>query len=126
MSGLFATATRTDPNLIDEKILSEFIAFMGDDGDDLAKDLVALYLKKTPALIAKIEGDILSNDMDGLKNHVHSLKGSSAQLGVVGVSEVCKSIENVLLVKQYDEIGPLLDQLVSNYRQIEQTFSERL
>jgi HPt (histidine-containing phosphotransfer) domain-containing protein len=126
MSNLLTTAIRTDPALIDENVLSEFITFMGEDGDALAKDLVALYLKKTPTLIAKIEADINANDIEILKGHIHSLKGSSAQLGIIGISNVCRSIENVISLKQFKEINPQFNLLVNNYKQIEQIYAERL
>jgi HPt (histidine-containing phosphotransfer) domain-containing protein len=111
---------------IDEKVLDEFKKFMGEEGEALVKELIELYLKNTPKLMANIQNDIKAEDMESLKAHVHGLKGSSAQLGVIGISSLCKKIEEVTLEGKFDEIKPLHDQLIEVYRQVAANYQERI
>jgi HPt (histidine-containing phosphotransfer) domain-containing protein len=111
---------------IDEKVMDEFKKFMGEEGDTLVKELIELYLKNTPKLMADIENDIKVGDIESLKIHIHGLKGSSAQLGVVGVSNMCKNIEEVILEGKINEIKPLHDQLKDVYQQVATNYQGRI
>ncbi|MHC1740803.1 MAG: Hpt domain-containing protein [Anaerolineaceae bacterium] len=104
---------------VDENVMDEFKNFMGDDGDDLAKELIELYLKNTPLMITKIKEDINAWNIASLKTHVHGLKGSSAQLGITGIASLCRKIEDVIFEERYSEINQLFTQLEEVYQQVE-------
>lgn len=111
---------------IDENVLEEFKKFMGDEGDSLARELIELYLKNTPKLMSDIGNDVKIGNMESLKIHVHSLKGSSAQLGVTGIASLCRNIEDVILEGRFVEIKPMVDKLKAVYKEVELNFRERI
>ncbi|NMC86818.1 MAG: Hpt domain-containing protein, partial [Anaerolineaceae bacterium] len=79
MVTLSETLPTTLSPLVDENVLDEFIKFMGDEGADLARDLIDMYLKNSPKMLDSIHADLRTNNVDQLKTHIHTLKGSSAQ-----------------------------------------------
>ena len=83
MVTLTGTLPTTLSPLVDENVLDEFIKFMGDEGKDLARELIDMYLKNSPKMLDSIHADLRMNNVDQLKTHIHTLKGSRAQLGVV-------------------------------------------
>jgi HPt (histidine-containing phosphotransfer) domain-containing protein len=111
--------------LVDENVLDEFIKFMGDEGEDLSRDLIGMYLKNTPQMLDVIHADLRMNNIDQLKTHVHTLKGSSAQLGVVGIASLCHSIEDVILEGHFSEISGLIRQLDDTYSKVTDYYSRR-
>lgn len=123
------TLTETLPTtlspLVDENVLDEFIKFMGDEGADLARDLIDMYLKNSPKMLDSIHADLRTNNVDQLKTHIHTLKGSSAQLGVVGVASLCRSIEDVILEGRFSELDDLISQLDETYSKVTDYYSQR-
>jgi HPt (histidine-containing phosphotransfer) domain-containing protein len=119
-------ASDADSTLIDESVMAEFKQFMGDEAEDMVKELFELYLKNTPAIIKAIGSDIRANDYEALKKHVHGLKGSSAQLGFSGISGLCRKIEIAIQEEKFDEIFPLFEKMLLTYKQTEKIITDRL
>lgn len=125
MVTLTGTLPTTLSPLVDENVLDEFIKFMGDEGKDLARDLIDMYLKNSPKMLDSIHADLRTNNVDQLKTHIHTLKGSSAQLGVVGVASLCRSIEDVILEGRFSELDDLICQLDETYSKVTDYYSQR-
>ena len=115
-----------NPPYVDEKVMDEFKKYMGDDGDSMEKELITLYLTNTPKAINLIGQDMKTGDIESLKAHVHSLKGSSAQLGVTGIATLCRNIEDAILEGKFVEIEPIFDRLEEIYPQVESIFKNKL
>jgi HPt (histidine-containing phosphotransfer) domain-containing protein len=65
-----------------------------DDEDDPFVDLlIATYLEEAPQHIDGIRSAIAARDAKGLKESAHTIKSSSAQLGALRFSELCKELE---------------------------------
>ena len=125
MVTLTGTLPTTLSPLVDENVLDEFIKFMGDEGKDLARELIDMYLKNSPKMLDSIHADLRMNNVDQLKTHIHTLKGSSAQLGVVGVASLCRSIEDVILEGRFSELDDLICQLDKTYSKVTDYYSQR-
>lgn len=113
-------------DLIDESILKEFCEFMGEDGDDLVKEVLEIYLRNAPEMIKRITNDIDANNMKSLAADAHTFKGSSAQVGAVGIASLCKEIDDAIQAEQIEQIKPLFDRLIGAYKEVEAIFLERL
>lgn len=61
-------------------------------GDEL-KDIVQSYIDLLPEQLSRIVNAIESADADELKLTAHTLKGSSANVGAAGISELCYELE---------------------------------
>ncbi|WP_413166538.1 response regulator [Capilliphycus salinus ALCB114379] len=77
---------------IDDKILQNLREY--DDEDDPFVDiLIETYLNEAPQHIDGIRIAVQSQDAKILKESAHTLKSSSAQLGAMRFSQLCKEIE---------------------------------
>jgi HPt (histidine-containing phosphotransfer) domain-containing protein len=111
---------------IDDSVLNEIRDFMGEEGDAIVAELLMIYLNNTPRALQQIGEDLKTGDMVALKMHVHGLKGSSAGIGAVGISNNCKAIEEAMLAGQLAKVHELYESTLDIYRQVETDFRERL
>jgi two-component system sensor histidine kinase/response regulator len=66
------------------------------DGDrDLFEELVQLFKSECPRVIDEMRSAIAQHDSKSLEHTAHGLKGSSAQVGALAVSQVAMEIEKL-------------------------------
>jgi HPt (histidine-containing phosphotransfer) domain-containing protein len=111
---------------IDDTILNEIKEFMGEEGEATINELLSIFLNNTPKAILRIGDDIKSGDLQALTAHVHGLKGSSAAVGVIGISNICRAIESELRESRTSELGALYEKILGVYKLVEIEFRERL
>ncbi|MBP7687251.1 MAG: PAS domain S-box protein [Thermoflexales bacterium] len=83
------------PAMIDWSKLDDLRALQADGDGDFALEMVNLYLESVPALIDAIRQSIAAADAPGLQRNAHTLKGSSASLGVLQVAARCADLEKL-------------------------------
>ena len=82
------TATTT-AHSIDVEVLAELRTVLGGELDRL----IRLFLEDAPEHVAALEEAALRPDFDALREHAHSLKSSSANLGAMQLSAAAKRVE---------------------------------
>jgi HPt (histidine-containing phosphotransfer) domain-containing protein len=60
---------------------------------EVASELIGLFLEDTPKLLADLRGAVVQKDAEGLERVAHSLKSSSATLGAMTLSTLCRELE---------------------------------
>jgi HPt (histidine-containing phosphotransfer) domain-containing protein len=80
---------------------------------EIWQHLLTLYLNDTPAAIAQIQQAQQHHDISQLSVLVHSLKSSSATLGITPVTTVCQTIEQVS--PDLAQISQQIQQLLKIY-----------
>ena len=60
---------------------------------NLLQRVVRLYLDSTPALLEDLRRSIERSEPDGMRRAAHSLKSSSANMGALRLSALCKEVE---------------------------------
>jgi HPt (histidine-containing phosphotransfer) domain-containing protein len=88
-----ALAAEITDDAVDMAVLNAFEELQIDDGSDLIVELIDLYLKELPERFTNICEASIETDWVLLKRAAHSLKGSSANLGVRQVAEICQKLE---------------------------------
>ena len=78
---------------IDFHILQNLRELDDEEDPDFLGDLIQIYLLDAPQHLAAMKEAIFLGDPDSLKLASHTLKSSSANLGAVSFSEVCKELE---------------------------------
>jgi CheY-like chemotaxis protein len=81
---------------LDADVIDEFVNIMGDDGHESAIQLINLYKKGTPEIIEKIEKNAEKKNLAELLKLVHTLKGSSSQIGARRMEQLCTRLEVLL------------------------------
>jgi CheY-like chemotaxis protein/HPt (histidine-containing phosphotransfer) domain-containing protein len=84
--------------ILDKKVLDDFMTLLGEEGNEGVAQLIELYKAGTPVMIHKIEAASANNNKDELLKQLHTLKGSSSQVGATRLEQLCGRLE--VLVKQ--------------------------
>lgn len=84
--------------IIDMKTFHELEVVIGTkDNPSNILNLIDTYLQALSEFKSTVTNAIRTKDIGSLQRATHSLKGSSASLGAVGLSEICKSLENTIV-----------------------------
>ena len=66
---------------------------VGEDGEEVIKEVIAAYLEETPKLLQEIASAIAQKNAQQLYRAAHTLKSSSAMLGATKLGNLCKELE---------------------------------
>jgi two-component system, sensor histidine kinase and response regulator len=61
--------------------------------ENILKKVISLYLYTSPVLMKKVHDAVEGTDCDALRQAAHTLKSSSAHLGALAFSGMCKDLE---------------------------------
>jgi len=109
---------------LDTSVLQEFVTLLGEEGRDSAKHLIELYKNGTPGLVAQIEQASESKNLDELLRLLHSLKGSSSQVGARRMEQLCSRLEVLLKRSGIETFATFLPGIQQEYRELTKALDE--
>lgn len=78
---------------IDLTVLQELKEMMGEESPEVLAEVIDSYLEDAPNLLQAIQTAITQEDAAGLEQAAHTLRSSSATLGAIPLSTLCKELE---------------------------------
>ena len=78
-------------------------------GPELLAELIELFLEDAPQRMTSLEMALHRSDAKGVRDAAHALKSSSANLGALLLSGVCRDLEEAALCDDLARIGQLSD-----------------
>ncbi len=96
--------------MIDEAVLSELKASLGDD-DGVMKQLIDMYLTDAPKLVGNAKDALAKSDKEILARSAHSLKSTSATMGAMKVSVAAKELETLARAGNFAASAGVLSRL---------------
>ena len=102
-----------DAAAVDDVPLVDHSALLDVCGDDaeLIRELVAMFVEQSSALVAGVAAAVSVPDAVALHNEAHQLKGSAASVGALRIAEVADRLCEVGRSGRFEEAPPLLAQL---------------
>ncbi|HMK39769.1 MAG TPA: response regulator [Bacteroidota bacterium] len=97
--------------VVDQARIDELLSMDGGDQPVLLAQLIGIYLKELPRFISRMKESAVHGDVSSLRRGAHRLKGSSLNLGVTLVAEICKDLENRAKEGDLQGAGTLLQNL---------------
>ncbi|HYX31476.1 MAG TPA: ATP-binding protein [Oligoflexus sp.] len=86
----------SDEELLDDEVIQDLLMIGEKDNDpDFPFELFSLYLDISASRLKDIRHSFLIRDLESLKSHTHSLKGSSANIGALRLTECCRTVEQL-------------------------------
>lgn len=73
--------------------------------------LVATYIKDSALRVQDMQAAYARRDADELRKSTHSLKGASANLGLELLADLCRELEEVVMVGSLDGMDSRLTQI---------------
>ena len=87
------TEKERSASVIDQSVLSSLRDLQMPGKPDILKRVISAYLSSTVPLIVTLKESYSARDIEGTQNSAHTLKSSSANVGAIKLSELCKELE---------------------------------
>jgi HPt (histidine-containing phosphotransfer) domain-containing protein len=117
-----ATAEPLGQNDVDMSVLTGFDEAQCEGEPDLIVELIDLYLDEFPLQLSAMKDCVEKADEIALKRTAHTLKGSSANLGVNGVAELCEELESTDLSASFQPANILIDRMEQTFARVRPLF----
>lgn len=111
------TPTLISQHVIDPKRIAEIIE-LGEEA--LLLELLSLFLTDGKTSVNEIETSIKTNDAVLLRESSHKLKGSSANLGISTLQQICSSMEDYARNNEIENARPFLLPLMKEFDVVQQ------
>ncbi len=105
---------------LDPKTLDGLRELQRKGAPSLLAKLIRLYLQSAPALIEELRSSIERRDPEALRNAAHSLKSSSANIGALRLSALCKEVERLGRDKTIGDADERLATIRTEFERVEQ------
>ncbi len=113
-----APALTTD-TAVDGSVLQQFVAFLGSGGANVAQELIAIYLADTPDKLHAILQGLEQRDGKEVLRLAHTLKTSSAQIGAMALSQLCRELEACVREDSVETVHELVNRITAEYARVE-------
>ncbi|SFM60258.1 PAS domain S-box protein [Methanolobus profundi] len=106
-----------EPDENDKHLIFDKQYFMGNIMHDtnMARKVIEIFNKNTPDQIEELKKAIIRKDKEEIIKHSHSLKGSSASVGGMALSNIAAEIENGAMTDDMDSIQDMVEKLNTHY-----------
>lgn len=108
---------------IKAKMLAELQESMGDIAEDLLPELAPMLLEDAPLMLKSLRLAIQAGNAPKVRELAHTLKGSCASMGIVGLAAICQEIENMGKADDLSLAPVWLDHAQAEYEQVKLVLS---
>ncbi|MDB6127968.1 MAG: Hpt protein [Verrucomicrobia bacterium] len=105
----------TAPVIIDQQALENLRELNPGDNDAFVREIRDIFFQDTPQRLAELEECLASGDAVKFSRTAHSIKGSSTNLGAIGVRDVAEKLEAESKTKPVSSLVDLVESLKMEY-----------
>ena len=113
-----------DTSLLDYKALQNTIDTMGMEPRECLSTLLDIFLCESKSLIETMESAIFEQDGSKLNFAAHTLKSSSASLGLTALSAQCQQLEKKGLEQDLSQTERIMSEVQALYEKVEPALSQ--
>ena len=103
---------------VDPTALRRLAATRRGGGSELVARVVDTYLDSSQKLLSAMRDATAAGDPAGFAAAAHTLKSSSAQVGAMGLSSLCKELETLGREDSCEGASELLDGITAEYESV--------
>src|SRR5689334_16780139 len=100
-----------DASVIDPQAIENLRSLNPGDNDEFLREIAAIFLEDTPQRIAELEHSLAAGDVSTFTRAAHSIKGSSANLGTIGLRAAAEKLEHHSRTHGLGEVSSLLSEV---------------
>ena len=104
--------------VIDAKAMQVLRDMAGEDAAGVLAEVIDAYLEDTPKLLQAIEEAIIQGNAVALERAAHTLKSSSATLGAMTLSKLCKELEAMARAGMTESISEKVSPIEAEYQKV--------
>jgi histidine phosphotransfer protein HptB len=109
----------SESSVIDPQAIENLRALNPGDNDEFLREIAGIFLEDTPQRIAELDQSLAAGDIPKFTRAAHSIKGSSANLGAVGLRAVAEKLEHQSRTEGLGNVTALLAELRIEYDRAE-------
>jgi HPt (histidine-containing phosphotransfer) domain-containing protein len=109
------SSEQPNTDLLDPQKLESIRSLDPDGKAGLLKRVMGLFLEKSPSLVQQMTDGQKLNNTEEIYRAAHSLKSSSATIGAMGLSEICRLLEMAGRQGNVTEIPELIKKVKSEF-----------
>jgi PAS domain S-box-containing protein len=103
---------------LDPKAIADLRRLQIKGEPDILAELGGLFLDRAPARITAMRDALANGDAETLYREAHNLKSSSANLGAMLLSAICRELEKLGRSGALDKAPDLINQAISEYERV--------
>ncbi len=111
--------------VVDDSIVARLLELGGPEDPGLFRELVELYLADAPRLLSALEGCLAAGDGSGLERAAHTLKSSSANMGAMRLSSLCKELESRARKQNLSDVPSLVAEARGMFNEVESALKDK-
>lgn len=104
-----------DTFIIDPQAVENLRALNPGDNDAFLREIAAIFVEDTPMRIAELDQSLLAGDVSKFIRAAHSIKGSSANLGALGLRAVAEKLEHQARTQGLGNVIALIAQVKAEF-----------
>jgi len=112
------TVENETSSVIDPNVIARLRGLADATDPSLLTRIFHLFLSDTPERITTLREAAAIGDTAGLSKAAHSLRGACASIGVMGMAEICKTLESLGHGKYVDGAMALVEKLETEFNQV--------
>jgi two-component system sensor histidine kinase/response regulator len=113
------TSASANLQAIDPQVIQGLRDLGGEDEPELLEELIDIFLEDAPHRMKDISEGFVAGDLGRVERGAHTLKSSSANIGALGLSEICRQIVERARTQRTQDLAQLCDASARSLAQAE-------
>jgi PAS domain S-box-containing protein len=105
-------------SVLDRRVLKSLRQMAGTKAAFILSQIINNYLEDTPQLLQNIQDAVVAGDAQALRQSAHTLRSSSANLGAMDLSNLCKELEMMGRAGTLSEASECMAQVEAEYEKV--------
>ena len=101
--------------VIDPQAIENLRALNPGDNDEFLREITGIFLEDTPLRITELDQSLVAGDVPKFTRAAHSIKGSSANLGALGLRAVAEKLEHLSRKDGLAAVKPLVADVKAEF-----------
>ncbi len=110
--------------VLDQEIVSTLRAMCDESDPTFFREVVEAFFADTAELIAALQQAMTSAEIVTVERTAHTLKGSSTNVGALGMAAICSELQSTASVEKAAETATCLMRLESEFTRVRQELSK--
>lgn len=110
--------SRSTAGPINWTVFDQLRALQGEACPDILHRVISIYLSNSPKLLGALHAALETDDLGAMRMAAHSLNSSSAMLGALRLSELCREIEVMCLCNSLTHCTALVSDVEREFASV--------
>jgi len=111
---------------VDQSVLRALRDLQREGKPDIQQRVIQAYFSSSPPLIAQLQEAVVVKNRETLQNAAHSLKSSSATVGALKLSEICRELEMSCRNKTLENATDRVAAIASEFREVKEILNKKI